>query len=434
MDLAIDFVQFLKKYKLENSKFLLGVSGGVDSVVLANLFAKYSLNFDIAHCNYQLRGDASEVDEQFVSNLAKSMKVKLFLKKVNLKETSKNNIQEEARNIRYDFFNSICKQHDYQYIVSAHHKDDKIETFFINMLRGSGLKGITALKDIHGNRLRPLLRFDKKQIIEYAKKQNLEWREDASNSKLDYLRNKIRHKVIPELNSIQPNFKERWIDNINQVSVTNEWAIKCALEWNRTNVLQIDEYQYIKNDNIIISNTFPLFLFLKQFGLNYDQTKDIIEKVSLKDFKKRFWKSFTYVAIQERDGLYIKMIQEKLEKPIIIEAKEQTYIYKNREITVQIASNIDIELIGKQQFIIDFESVNGTIELRTRNSGDFFYLDGIKNKQKLKSYFINNKFSEKDKNETLLLANGNEVLWILGWRKNKKFNPASKNLFVIEIK
>jgi len=434
MDLAIDFVQFLKKYKLENSKFLLGVSGGVDSVVLANLFAKYSLNFDIAHCNYQLRGDASEVDEQFVSNIAKSMKVKLFLKKVNLKETSKNNIQEEARNIRYDFFNSICKQHDYQYIVSAHHKDDKIETFFINMLRGSGLNGITALKDIHGNRLRPLLRFDKKQIIEYAKKQNLEWREDASNSKLDYLRNKIRHKVIPELISIQPNFKERWIDNINQVSVTNEWAIKCALEWNRTNVLQIDEYQYIKNDNIIISNTFPLFLFLKQFGLNYDQTKDIIEKVSLNDFKKRFWKSFNYVAIQERDGLYIKLIQEKLEKPIIIEAKEQTYIYKNREITVQKASNIDIELIGKQQFIIDFESVNGTIELRTRNSGDFFYLDGIKNKQKLKSYFINNKFSEKDKNETLLLANGNEVLWILGWRKNKKFNPASKNLFVIEIK
>ena len=154
----IDFIQFFKKYKLENSKFLLGVSGGVDSVVLANLFAKYNLNFDIAHCNYQLRGEASDADEDFVSNLAKSLQVKFFLKKVNLKELSKNNIQEEARKLRYDFFNSICKLYDYQYIVSAHHKDDKIETFFINMLRGSGLKGITALKDIHGNRLRPLLR------------------------------------------------------------------------------------------------------------------------------------------------------------------------------------------------------------------------------------------------------------------------------------
>lgn len=434
MDLAIDFIQFFKKYKLENSKFLLGVSGGVDSVVLANLFAKYSLNFDIAHCNYQLRGEASDADEDFVSNLAKSLQVKFFLKKVNLKELSKNNIQEEARKLRYDFFNSICKLYDYQYIVSAHHKDDKIETFFINMLRGSGLNGLTALKDIHSNRLRPLLGFDKNQIIEYARKQNFEWREDASNSKLDYLRNKIRHKVIPELNSILPNFKERWIENIHQMAITNEWSNQNAEDWIVRYVLQINEYQVIKNEALTITNTYPIYYFLKQLGFNFNQSNDIIKKLVNYSYKKRYWKSGFTIIVQERDGIYIQKIKENLEKPLIIEAIERSYKFNNIELVVQKAHKIDIENTNTYQFIIDFEGINGTLELRTRNSGDYFYLDGTKNKQKLKSYFINNKFSEIEKNETPLLAVGNEILWILGRRKNKKFNPNSKMLYMVEYK
>src|SRR5210317_735101 len=192
---------------LKESKLLIAVSGGLDSVVLVHLCKQTHLNITLAHCNFKLRGLESDKDEAFVFDLGESLDLEVFTQSFNtVSYASKNklSIQMAARKLRYQWFEDLCNQLEFDYILTAHHADDNLETFLINLSRGTGLEGLTGIPELNNNTVRPLLPFSRQELEAFATTNALTWREDSTNLETKYLRNKIRHEVVPVLKGINP--------------------------------------------------------------------------------------------------------------------------------------------------------------------------------------------------------------------------------------
>ena len=192
---------------LHKSKLLIAISGGLDSVVLTHLCHEAKLNFSLAHCNFNLRGDESDADEEFVLQLAEDLDLEVFIESFDTEIYAKGHklsTQMAARELRYDWFSSLAQQLGFDYILTAHHADDTFETLLINLTRGTGLDGLTGIPEVNFNIVRPLLPFSREQIETYAKEDRLKWQEDSSNASNKYLRNQLRHEVIPVLKSMNP--------------------------------------------------------------------------------------------------------------------------------------------------------------------------------------------------------------------------------------
>ena len=214
-----------------SKKFLLAVSGGADSMVLSHLFRflesaqnDKGLEFQVAHVNYHFRGEDSNLDQKLVEDFCKKNKIKFHLKDVSEEEkTQMKSLQNWARELRYDFFFKILEQENLDYIVTAHHLNDELETFFINLSRGSGIKGLSGIPKNENRILRPLLKFTKNEIYAFAKENSIDFREDKSNEKDDYLRNKIRNQLTPKIVEIFPNFLEQFGESLSYLSSVNEF-------------------------------------------------------------------------------------------------------------------------------------------------------------------------------------------------------------------
>ena len=223
----IEIIFQSKISSLKHSKFLIALSGGVDSMVLANLFLKNNLSFSVAHCNFNLRTKESDDDEKFIFDWSTENEIECYISKFNTTDYCKKNnfgIQEGARNLRYEWFNELKNLHDFDYIVTAHHLDDQIETYLINSMRGSGLNGLTGITEKTESLLRPLLKILKNDILVYAKSNNIDFREDSSNSKNDYFRNMIRNLIIPQFKKFDDNVMLKFQTTINNLNSTKIFA------------------------------------------------------------------------------------------------------------------------------------------------------------------------------------------------------------------
>ena len=227
MEDNIDKIFKNKLKSLKQSKFLIALSGGVDSMVLADLFNKNKLDFSIAHCNFKLRSKESDDDEDFVLNWCAKNKIQSYISRFNTTNYCKKNkigIQEGTRNLRYDWFYRLKDLYNFDYIVTAHHLDDQIETYLINSMRGSGLNGLVGIPEKQNNLFRPLLEILKDQILEYAKSNKIDFREDSSNLKNDYYRNMIRNSIIPEFKRFDDNVMLKFQTTINNLNSTKIFA------------------------------------------------------------------------------------------------------------------------------------------------------------------------------------------------------------------
>ena len=227
MEDNIDKIFKNKLKSLKQSKFLIALSGGVDSMVLADLFNKNKLDFSIAHCNFKLRSKESDDDEDFVLNWCAKNKIQSYISRFNTINYCKKNkigVQEGARNLRYDWFYKLKDLYNFDYIVTAHHLDDQIETYLINSMRGSGLNGLVGIPEKQNNLFRPLLEILKDQILEYAKSNNIDFREDSSNLKNDYYRNMIRNSILPEFKRFDDNVMLKFQTTINNLNSTKIFA------------------------------------------------------------------------------------------------------------------------------------------------------------------------------------------------------------------
>lgn len=289
--------------------FVLAISGGVDSMVLANLFLINNLNFSIAHCNFQLRGKESDDDELFINKWCSEKDIKLYNKKFSTEDYCKNNkltIQMGARELRYEWFRELVDKEKHDFIVTAHHIDDQLETFIINSIRGTGIDGLVGIPDKINKIIRPLLMSSKDQIIEYSKVNKINYREDSSNDKEDYLRNKIRHSVIPYLKSDDDNVLLKFkttIENLNSTKI----FVKKVISKVRDRVF-IYEGENIITDIDLLKDLDPIEFYIhelyKDFEFNYKEVMKLFDSDSGKQIS-----SANYNMTKQKNNLIISKIK-----------------------------------------------------------------------------------------------------------------------------
>ena len=301
------FLAEINPYKECN--FVLAISGGVDSMVLANLFLINNLNFSIAHCNFQLRGKESDDDEMFINKWCSEKDIKLYNKKFSTEDYCKNNkltIQMGARELRYEWFSELIDKEKYDFIVTAHHIDDQLETFIINSIRGTGIDGLVGIPDKINKIIRPLLMTSKDQIIEYSKVNKINYREDSSNDKEDYLRNKIRHSVIPYLKSDDDNILLKFkttIENLNSTKIFVQKVISKI----RDRVFIYDGENII-TDIDLLKDLDPIEFYIhelyKDFEFNYKEVMKLFDSDSGKQIS-----SANYNMTKQKNNLIISKIK-----------------------------------------------------------------------------------------------------------------------------
>tara|TARA_B100002052_G_scaffold265580_1_gene262225 strand:- start:4772 stop:5701 length:930 start_codon:yes stop_codon:yes gene_type:complete len=301
------FLSEINPYK--DCNFLLAISGGVDSMVLSNLFLNNNLSFSIAHCNFQLRGKESDDDELFLSKWCTDKNIKFYKKKFSTEDYCKKNkltIQMGARELRYEWFQELISKEKYDFVVTAHHIDDQLETFIINSIRGTGIDGLIGIPDKINKIIRPLLMISKDQIIEFSKQNKIAYREDSSNNKEDYLRNKIRHSVIPYLKSDDKNVLSKFkttIENLNSTKIFVENVIS-----------KVKKRVFIYEENNIISSIdllkdldpieFYIHELYKDFEFNYKEIIKLFDSDSGK-----YISSSNYKMIKQKNNLIISKIK-----------------------------------------------------------------------------------------------------------------------------
>lgn len=434
------FVQFSQHIitnftDLKSKNLLLAISGGLDSVVLAHLLIKLDCNVTLAHCNFQLRGEASEQDEAFVNTLAKSLKTPFFIKKFDTEKFAKQeklSIQLAARQLRYDWFNTLEKEHNFDYILTAHHADDSLETFIINLSRGTGLDGLTGIPEKNDKLLRPLLPFTRKEIEHYAKTHNLTWREDASNAETKYLRNKIRHQIIPILKEINPNFLEAFLKTTQHLKESRQLIDETVVNAkekivittkNKEIQLKMDELKKLKHPKVY------LYEILKEYG--FTAWKDVANLLEAQSGKEVFSK--THRLLKNRGVLIVsKNLSDKENLEFII-GKNMTVIEANN-IKLRISELKDNHVISHLNTIfIDKSKLIWPLVLRKWKTGDYFYPLGMQGKKKVSKYFKDEKFSLLQKETTWLLCSDDKIIWIVNHRLDDRFKVTKNTKTILKI-
>lgn len=418
---------------LLNNKFIVAVSGGVDSIVLLHLCRNLKLNFVVAHCNFKLRGKESDDDELFVKNLAAKYKINFYSNSFNTKELSNRSnksVQMIARDLRYSWFNKLSEELGIDYIITAHHIDDSIETFLINLSRGAGINGFLGIPEVNNKINRPLLAFTKDQLKSYALENKILFREDSSNKKKDYLRNQIRLEVIPKLKKINPYLLESFPKTIKKLeqskSIIADRIAKVLSEVSFKKGEELFfEIESIKN----LSNTEAyVYEIFKQY--NFTQWDDIVDLLDSQTGKEvvskthRLLKNREYLILTKKVGL-----QEI--STLINSSKEEIKISAG---TIIFSKADKIDKKNPYSIFLDSKKLKFPLKVRNVVSGDYFYPFGMDGKKKVSKYLKDQKVSKYDKEKTLILETSkNEIVWLIGMRLDHRFSVTDKTKEILKI-
>ena len=417
------FKQHIKKEFpfLCTGNLLLAVSGGIDSVALAYLCKSAKLVFSIAHCNFNLRGEESDGDETFVIDLADSLEVEVYTQSfdtTSYAEEAGISIQMAARDLRYDWFRELSSTLSFDYILTAHHANDNLETFFINLVRGSGLEGFTGIKAENSNLLRPLLKFSRKEIEDYAQEKGISWREDTSNASSKYLRNKIRHQIVPVLEEINPKFLESFAQTQEHLKDSSS-LVEDYVGILYTEIVSRTTYGYQLRVDLLekIPNTKAvLYHLLNTFG--FTEWNDVYDLLKAQPGKVVY--SSTHRLIKDRQNLILT------EKPTT--SNNKTFeIPEGEEIVMLPAGTFTFTTVKEFSdappncIYVAKEKLQFPLTLRKWQKGDFFYPFGMKGKKKLSDYFKDKKLSLPEKEESWLLCSGGKIVWVVNQRADDRF-------------
>jgi tRNA(Ile)-lysidine synthase len=418
-------------------KVLLAVSGGKDSVAMLNLFIENNLSFGVAHCNFQLRGEDADLDENFVREFSEKNKITFHTKTFSTQEYANEkgiSIQMAARELRYEWFEKIRNEHDYKYIAIAHHKNDVAETMLINLTKGTGLAGLHGIRNKSEKIIRPILCFDKVEIDNFVKKNSISYREDNSNSDTKYIRNAIRHQVIPELEKINPSLIETLNNSANQF-LNDEKIIldKISEEKNR---LFISVEGGFKIKISALKKLTPLksylYYFLREYGFNISTVTDIVLSFNNQSGKQFY--SSTHQITKDRDILILLKIEDSFfDDKVINSVEELSQVDGWRIKTHQNDANFKIRKDSKYANL-DLDKIKFPLSIRNWKLGDSFQPLGMKGIKKLSDFFIDNKISIPTKYETKILTCQNKIVWVVGYRidDSYKITEHTKNILVID--
>ncbi len=418
---------------LHNAKLLIAISGGVDSVVLTHLCKESGLKISLAHCNFHLRDEESDGDEQFVQEFADALDLEVFIEHFDTEayaEESKISVQMAARDLRYQWFRELQRDLKFDYLLTAHHANDDLETFIINFVRGTGLDGLTGIPEINDGILRPLLPFSRKEIEDYAHKNHLKWREDSSNASSKYLRNKIRHEIIPGLEELNPqllqSFKKTQ-QHLKESALLVEDYIsaifpKIAKENQDGYSFDIQLLKTIPNKKAVLYELF------KPFG--FTEWDDVLHLLDAQPGKLVYSK--THRLIKDREELLLTMIpSEEGDMEFKISEKENVLMLPVG--TFHLEEVEAISEVNQNEIFVDKNKLDFPLVVRKWQKGDYFYPFGMEGKKKLSKFFKDNKLSLPQKENSRVLSSNDSIVWVVGHRADSRFAVDQSTAKILKI-
>jgi tRNA(Ile)-lysidine synthase len=435
------FHEYIKAKNLigDQEKILLAVSGGIDSMTMLDLFIQSDYQIAVAHCNFQLRANESEQDQVFVEKFCKKHHIRFFTKRFETHKVSddlKISIQMAARNLRYDWFNELLQTEGFQKIAVAHNLNDLCETFFINLSRGTGIRGLSGIKAISGSTIRPLLFASRSEIESYVNQKSISYREDSSNRETKYLRNKIRHEIIPVFLSINPSFLESMESTTNIINEAETAYNQHLLKLSESLLHQTDDLIFVNKQKLISLEITSALLYdiLLPFNFSYDTINRLLSHVNSKPGLVFY--SSTHKIVCDRDDFIIQALR-KDEQPdeYVITSNDEIVEYpvKLKFINKQTGKEL---IIRKKQNVATFDSekVKFPLTIRKWRKGDYFYPYGMNGRKKLSDFFTDHKFSLIDKEKCWILCCGEDIIWIINHRTDNRYciTRETKNILEIE--
>ena len=420
---------------IKDKRLLIAISGGIDSVALTHLLHTLKYDISLAHCNFKLRENESNLDEGFVKNLASKLKTQHFFTSFDTETYAKKNklsVQMAARELRYNWFDKIQLENNFDYILTAHQKEDVLETFLINFTRGTGLEGLTGIPTINGKIIRPLLNVTREEIHKYAIGNNIEWREDKSNASTKYFRNKIRHQVIPVLKELNPSLMstfDKTLENLNeskQIIDDKIEDVKFSIENFDGEIHQFD----IKKIRELSSPKAYLFEILKKYG--FTEWGDLSELINAQSGKQVLSK--THRLIKDRTHLLLSKIETNNTEQYQLTENLTAFENSNLHLTFETTEGTKQVTETEKVVCIDKEMLKFPLTVRKWRNGDYFYPLGMQGKKKLSKFFKDEKISILEKEKTWLLCSANnEVIWIVGKRLDNRFKITESTTKTLKI-
>jgi len=454
------FKAYINRYNLiaEGEKVILALSGGIDSMVLADLLLKAKVEFVAAHCNFHLRGEESDGDEKFVRDFCEKNEIQCFVKHFETEKFAKEqglSIEMAARELRYAWFEELRQQLGFDKIAVAHHADDQAETFFINLLRGAGLRGLKGMLPKTGVIIRPLLWTSREQIRQYAVENQITWREDHTNAESVYLRNKIRNQLLPLFDELQPVARQGLYKSLEHLASENELYREllkeklslivesgedsCVIARRNDEAIQMRRSYRVSLDCFaafaMTQGEQLLFEWLRQYNFNTDQCRFIFEAMETGVGNKYY--SPTHCLVIGRNELQLSEIKNVDEREIKIEVGEE-YIDEPIPLRFSRFEKTDGFVIDKSRKVaqLDFDKLKFPLTLRHWRHGDRFHPLGMKGSKLLSDFFVDQKFTEQQKSSVWLLTSSEgDIVWVVGWRIDDRFKVTNetKNIFVCQL-
>jgi len=408
-----------------DDNILVGVSGGIDSVVLAHLFNHNETRFAIAHCNFNLRGNESDEDENFVKNLSEDFGVQLYTVSFQTSEYASEkgiSIEMAARELRYDWFEKIANEHGFTKIAVAHHLDDTLETFILNLSRGTGIRGLSGIKPAVGKIIRPLLFATRKEIELYASENNLDFRFDSSNDDIHFRRNKVRHKILPLIEELNPAFRENLCQTIQNLAATEKIYTEKINEVKKLVVHEEGCWTIIDKEELQNFKPTPVYLFeiLRTFGFNPSTISKVSESINASPGSQFF--SSSHRLVIDRKSLIVMPIEKQNQELFYIE-RDQDFVFDPIEMKITVETHLPGYKIAPDKHIglFDLDKINFPLVIRKWQHGEYFRPLGMGNLKKVSDFFIDKKLSIPEKENTWIIASDNKIIWIVGHRIDDRF-------------
>lgn len=427
--------KYIEKNELlaPNSKVIVGLSGGADSMALLDILTLLGYRCIAAHCNFHLRGEESNRDAAFVKQWCKTTDIEftsIDFDTEGYAADKKISIEMAARELRYHWFEIIRKQYNAHAIAVAHHKDDSIETVLLNLVRGTGIHGLTGIMPKNEYIVRPLLCLSRPEVESYLEERGIPHVLDSTNNEAIYVRNFLRLNIIPELEKLNPAVKDaisRTSDNIAEAEKVYNSAIEKDI-WQVFSEDKIDISELIKT----ASPQSVLFELLSPLGFQSSVIDDILN--SLDGISGKVFYSNEYRLIKDREYLLLDKIGQEEQKDEILIDKTSQEITHPIHLNINLKQNDNSIEKDANKLFADADKLTFPLVLRKWKQGDWFIPFGMKGRKKLSDYFSDQKFSLKDKEDCWILTSGDDIVWIVGERSDNRFRVTeeTKNVLCVE--
>jgi tRNA(Ile)-lysidine synthase len=420
------FIEYSKQNRLfiPESNILLAVSGGIDSMVMASLFRMAAVRHSIAHCNFSLRGKESDGDEEFVKDYADRHGLPFFTVRfdtMGYAASSRISIQMAARELRYNWFEELCDNHGFDAVAVAHNLNDNAETALLNLIRGTGLSGLTGMRQHHRNIIRPLLFAARSEIAAFAAVQEIKFREDSSNAEIKYTRNRIRHKIIPEIQKVNPYFLSSFADTMDHLRSSSE-IIEKYIDDLHTKLFR-PVRDSIEADVPELRSLHPLaphiFELFRRYGISSNQADEVISLLDASTGKQVY--TATHRLLMDRGKIIITA--RETESPSVyqfasVDEMRISGLFSNLRITAPADEPLPQSDLTA---CLDLGLLTFPLTVRPWEPGDRFMPLGMSHMKKISDFLIDLKVPVSSKEKVLLLLSGDDIIWVMGYRIDNRF-------------